>query len=152
MITKMENKFTRVHSTKDIIISVTLLVAGCALALLPLGISLNLTGYLIIPCALAMLFILKSEYKNTADNERYKKKVYNFPINVEAELTKALACNPQGIDTECIDKGNALQLEIYYSTRNGKAFMQLSKYVPYKYEPQTDFIECSIDKAARLIK
>lgn len=148
----MENKFIRVHSVQDIIIIVALLAVGCTLALLPVGTSLNLVGYLVIPSALLAFFLLKSEYKNTADNGRYKKKVFNFPTNVENNITEAVAGNPEMIDIKCAENGTALRLDVYYSTSNGKAFLQLFKYVPYQFVAKTELVEYSVDRISTLIK
>ena len=148
----MENKFVRVRSVRDIILVIAILVVGCVVALLPFGTSLNLSGCLLIPCALLALFVMKSEYKNVADGCRYKKKVFNFPNSMEQSVVEALMTNPGKLDVRCTDNSSALRLDVYYGITNGKAFLQLFKYIPYQYEARTKLVEYGIEEIPNLVK
>ena len=141
---KMETKFIKTHSLKDVIVIFLIIVIGCVLSFAKIGTSANLTGYLIIPIGIAAIFLLKSEYKNQADNRRYKKKVYYFSNNKQASLIDAINNNPDNIDVKSVDSGNALRLDIYYS--KDKAYIQLFKFVPYQYEPQTELVEHKLSR------
>ena len=59
----MEKNFVKVQSTKDIIISISLIVIGAALALLPLGGATNVTGICVAITGVILLFLLKNGYK-----------------------------------------------------------------------------------------
>ena len=95
---------------------------------------------------------MKSEYKNVADGGRYKKKVFNFPNSMEQGVVEALMTNPGKLDVRCTDNSSALRLDVYYGTTNGKAFLQLFKYVPYQYEARTKLVEYGIEEIHNLVK
>ena len=67
-------------------------------------------------------------------------------------ISSALKNNPGSIDLTQADKGNAIKLDIYYSQRSGKAYLQLFEYIPYKYEPCSNLYEYEMSQVERLIK
>ena len=60
----MEKTFIRVRSIKDIVIFVSLVIAGSVLILLPTGAAVNITGFFLIFAGLILAFVLKSGYKD----------------------------------------------------------------------------------------
>jgi hypothetical protein len=64
----------------------------------------------------------------------------------------AIAAKPESVDMREAEKGNALKLDIYYRKPSGKAYLQLSEYVPYKYEPCSKVYEHELCKVEKLIK
>ena len=139
----MEKNFVKVQSSKDIIISISLIVIGAALALLPLGGATNVTGICVAITGVILLLLLKNGYKDSATGERYVMK---------NELTSQIAQNPEAIEAGTDESNNALRLVVYYSEKSGKAYMQLFEYVPYKYEARTDMMEHSLAQVNKLIK
>lgn len=61
----MEKSFYRVRSTKDIIITVILVVAGCVLVLIPSPVSINITGFFMMFAGLILFFVLRTAYKDS---------------------------------------------------------------------------------------
>ena len=60
MINKMEKEFIRVRSIKDIVIFVSLIVAGSVLIALPTGASVNITGFFLIFAGLILALVMKT--------------------------------------------------------------------------------------------
>ena len=66
MINKMEKTFIRVRSIKDIAIFVILIILGSVLIMLPTGAGVNITGFFLIFAGLILALVLKTDYKNIA--------------------------------------------------------------------------------------
>ena len=75
MIKNMEKTFNRVRSTKDIIIFVSLVIAGSVLILLPTGAAVNITGFFMIFTGIILAFVLKTGYKDMETGEAYWKNI-----------------------------------------------------------------------------
>lgn len=152
MIKNMEKTFVRVRSAKDIIIFTSLIVLGSVLVALPTSVSVNITGFFLIFAGIALAFILRTAYKDTATGEKYQMKEHYFQQAMNAPISSALQSDPESIDLGEEDKGNAVKLDIYYSKSTGKAYLQLFEYVPYQYEPCSKMYEYEISKVGKLLK
>lgn len=148
----MEKNFVKVQSSRDIIISIALIVLGIALAVLPLGGATNVTGICVAITGLILIFLLKNGYKDSSTGERYIKKELYYHISMKNELIAQVANNPEAAEAGTDESNNALRLVIYYSEKSGKAYLQLFEYVPYKYEARTDMIEYNLAQVNKLIK
>ena len=58
----MEKKFLNVHSKKDIVLIVSLIIAGAICLLLPLGSYAHIISFLLITLGVFLAFVMKSEY------------------------------------------------------------------------------------------
>lgn len=149
----MEKEFIRVRSAKDITVSVSLLVLGVVLLILPTGVSVNIFGFCLIFAGIIFIFALKTGYKETVSGEKFYKKERYFSQAMNASISDALAsARPQTIDLAQEDKGNAVRLDIYYNKATGKSYLQLFEYVPYKYEPCSAIYEHETDQIAELLR
>ena len=133
----MEKTFVRVHSAKDIIISVSLIVLGSVLVALPTGAGVNVAGFFMIFAGLLLALFMRTGYKDTASGEKFQKKEHYFQQAMNSVINSVLENRPEAIDLAEAEKGNAIKLDIYYSKVLGKAYLQLFEYIPYKYEPCT---------------
>ncbi len=131
----MEKNFIRVRSTKDIVISSILAVAGCVLIALPTATSINLLGFFMIFTGILLFVLLRSAYKDEETGVKYCKTERYFSQDQRPDLLEKIAANPNKINLDEEDKGNAVRLDIYHSKDSGKAYLQVFEYIPYKYEP-----------------
>ena len=148
----MEKTFIRVHSIKDIVIFISLLVLGGILVAVPTGDAVNITGFFLIFAGAILALVLKTGYKDVETNEKYIKKERYFQQTMHAAIVDAIASKPDSIDLSQENKGNALKLDIYFSKATGKAYIQLFEYVPYTYQPCSKMYEYEISKVGKLIK
>ena len=148
----MEKTFTRVHSIKDIVIFISLLVLGGILVAVPTGDAVNITGFFLVFAGAILALVLKTGYKDVETNEKYIKKERYFQQTMHAAIADAIASKPDSIDLSQENKGNALKLDIYFSKATGKAYIQLFEYVPYTYQPCSKMSEYEISKVGKLIK
>ena len=148
----MEKKFTRVHTIKDIVIFISLLVFGSILLAVPTSDAVNITGFFLILVGAILALVLKTGYKDIETNAKYQKIERYFQQAEHAAISSAIASKPDSVNLSEENKGNALKLDIYFSKATGKAYIQLFKYVPYTYQPCSKMFEYEISKVGKLIK
>ena len=144
----MEKNFERVRSKKDIFISVSLIILGCGLMILPNSDSINVAGFIMTLAGVIFAFVLKTAYKDSITGEIYSKKERYFAHAKLNQLMLSLT-SPNRFSTNGENEGNALRLDVYYN-RN-KVYLQLMEYIPYTYEPCTKFYEHEISDGAKFI-
>ena len=148
----MEKTFIRVHSIKDIVIFISLLILGSILVAVPTGDAVNITGFFLVFAGVILALVLKTGYKDVETNVKYIKKERYFQQAMHAAIADAIASKPDSIDLSQENKGNAIKLDIYFSKATGKAYIQLFEYVPYTYQPCSKMYEYEISKVGKLIK
>ena len=148
----MEKTFTRVHSIKDIIIFISLIITGCILVAVPTSDAVNITGFFLIFAGVILVLVLKTCYKDVETNAKYHKKERYFQHAEYAAISSAIESKPDSVDLSKENDGNAIKLDIYYSKATGKAYIQLFEYVPYTYQPCSKMYEYEISKVGKLIK
>ena len=147
----MNKEFIRVRSTKDIIISSLLIIAGCVLVALPTSASVNIVGFFMIFAALILFLTLKTAYKDTENGNKYSKKERYFAQSLKEEISRCISAAPNSIKLTEEDKGNGIRLDVFFNKKDDKAYVQLHEYIPYKYEPCTDLYEYSISDVNNLL-
>lgn len=147
----MEKTFNKVRSTKDIVISAGLAAAGCVLVALPTSTSINILGFFMLFAGILLFLMLRSGYKEVETGEKFYKTERYFSQTLRAELAEKIASKPQTVNLSEEDKGNALRLDIYYSRKTGKAYIQIFEYIPYKYEPCSKQYEYALSEVTNLI-
>ena len=148
----MEKTFTRVHSIKDIVIFISLLILGGILVAVPTSDAVNITGFFLIFAGVILALVLKTGYKDIETNAKYQKIERYFQQAEHAAISSAIASKPDSVDLSQENNGNAIKLDIYYSKATGKAYIQLFEYVPYTYQPCSKMYEYEISKVGKLIK
>lgn len=147
----MEKTFIKVRSTKDIVISAGLAAAGCVLVALPTSTPINILGFFMLFAGILLFLMLRSGYKEVETGEKFCKTERYFSQTLRAELAEKIASKPQTVNLSEEDKGNALRLDIYYSRKTGKAYIQIFEYIPYKYEPCSKQYEYALSEVTNLI-
>ena len=147
---KMEKKFIKTTSITDIIISISLIICGSALAFIFYQKGIDFAGYTLIILGIILVFTLKSSYKDLETGERYLKKEFSFQKKMKSSILSAIASSPNSINTK--EEGNGLKLIIYYSKSYEKAYIQLFEYVPFQFYPCSKMYEYDINNIKTLIK
>lgn len=145
----MEDKFIRVRSIKDIVISSILIITGTVLVIIPSSDPLNILGFFTIVTGLVLAFILKTAYRHTESGEKLQKKEFYYSNDMREKLKSALT-SPMDFRHTQESQGSTLRMDVYYNKT--KAYMQLLEYIPYRYEPCSAVHEHSFDKVSNLIK
>ena len=66
----MEKTFTRVHSIKDIVIFLSLLILGSILVAVPTSDAVNITGFFLVFAGVILALVLKTCYKDVETNAK----------------------------------------------------------------------------------
>ena len=148
----MEKTFVRVHSIKDIVIFISLLVLGGLLVAIPASDAVNIAGFFLLFAGIILALVLKTGYKDVETAAKYHKKERYFQQTEHAAITAAIASKPDSVDLSEENKGNAIKLDVYFSKATGKAYVQLFEYVPYTYQPCSKMYEYDLSKVGKLIK
>lgn len=148
----MNKIFVRVRTIKDIVIFTSLIIIGITLIILPTGPGINVAAIMMIFAGILFSLILKTGYMDSETGEKYQKTEHYFQQEMNPVISAALKSGPEKIDLSESEKGNSLKLDIYFSRKIGKAYMQLFEYIPYKYEPCSNMYEHPLDKINGLIK
>lgn len=148
----MEKHFCRVRSAQDIIISVSLLLAGTVLMFLPYGgVGVTMGGFFMFLVGGLFLYLFKSAYREDGDKNLYHKKELYFRRELLGAIEDALESDPTSIDMKQEGFGWTIKLNLYYSVKADKAYLQLFEYIPYNYEPCTQMLEYKISQITNLI-
>lgn len=148
----MNEKFIKVSSLSSKIISLLTVIAGCILMAVPFGTVAALAGVLLFITGIVLVFVLKGCYKYINTGEVFQKKELYFDESRREQLADAVKNAPEKIDIVNVGNGDALRLDVYYSRKHGKAFIQLFRYVPYQYEPCSEMTECQYSKIEKIMK
>ena len=148
----MERNFVKSRSVMDVVISTSIIVLGCILAIVPLGAGVAIGGYMLIILGFLLALIMKSEYREELSGEKYIKQEHFFPKDEKNQLLSALASAPGKIDLGQKGKGQVLRLDIYYSKALDKCYIQLFEYVPYQYAPCSQMVGCELAKISNLLE
>ena len=149
----MEKKFIRVRSTKDVVLSSLITLAGVVLFILDFSIGIRILGFFMILIGLLLFFTLKSSYKDEDTGIKYHKKERYFEGCWREELSSSISKKSKcKVDLSKENKGNTLRLDIYYNKQAGKAYMQIFEYVPYRYEPYSNLYEHEVINITELIE
>lgn len=146
----MEKEFIRVRSVKDIIITSTIIVCGCIMLAWPDSQSISVAGFFTLFAGILLGFIMKSGYKDSESGIYYCKKEHYFAQSLKNDIINKLSDNLKSINFKNQDNGNGLRLDVYYSKKAGKAYIQLFEYIPYKYEPCSQMIEHSLSDVTEI--
>ena len=142
----MEINFKRVHTAKDLSISTVVLLAGFGLFFINKGL-----GVCIAVCGLFMFLIYKGGYRKNGQGAVLTKKSEDLCKACKPSITNFLG----GKDVKpVIKKGNeggSVRLDIYYNRVASIAYAQLFEFCNYAYEPVTEIVELTGEKAEELI-
>lgn len=142
----MEKNFIKVRSVKDIVIFTSIIVLGCVLAIAPFGAGAAIAGYMLVILGFLMCLMMKSEYKEASSGERFAKKELFFPREEKQQLMPAVTSSPYSMSLAQEGKGQAIRLDVFYSKKLGKFYIQMFEYIPYQYEKCTGIVEYNIKK------
>ena len=145
----MEKNFCRVRSMSDIIITILLFLFGIGFIILPGFEGVNIAGYFLIVAGFIMAFVLKTAYKDTATGEIYSKKERYFAHTQQERLQQTLTC-PGSFTSSGENEGSGLRLDVYYNS--DRIIIQLLEYVPYSYEPCSNFYEHDVKNGSNFLR
>ena len=147
----MKTNFIKTRSIKDIIISSSIILVGCILAILPHDTNANIGGFTLIIIGIILVFTLKSSHKHILSGEKFRIKQLLFPMEMKGAILSTIDSCPDNINLAKEGNAQSLRLYIYYNTQINKAYLQLFEYSDNQYEPCSKIHEYETTKIERLI-
>ena len=143
----MENNFVKVHSNKDIIISIIVIVAGIAIILVN-----TMLGIFIILCGLLSFLLYKSGYKYDNKGVKLKKKSLELSRTCQQSVLDFL--NGQNMQLNLIhgNEGGTFMLEVWFNKEEKIAYAQASVYQELGYRKITEIVKLNASNAQLLIE
>lgn len=143
----MENKFKKVHSNKDIIVSSIITLIGIALIFANLYL-----GIVTIVVGLLLFIFYKSGYKYDNQgvvlckkNKEISKKCYNSVLEFLNGKSERLEMIPG-------NEGGTLMLEVWYNKPESVAYVQLYEYQELCFNKINELVELQSSNAQKLIE
>lgn len=147
----MEKEFVRVRSVRDIVLSAILLVAGVALFFVD-STSVNIFGACLAVPGVLMLLFLKTDYKDTESGAHFRRVIKYYPASRKSEVLGALKSSPAQYNWVEGNSANGLMVDIYVGLKEDKVFLRVSEFIPYSYEPCSEWFSYSKAEAGDLAK
>ncbi len=144
-------KFTKIRSAKDWIISVSLIIAGIVCIITPSGVSLNILGAVLIFTSILLFMTMRSAWKETETGIIFSKKERYFAQSKKEPFLKALKEKDfNSIDLKEEDKGNGMRMDVYTDGKQ-QVYIQLFEYIPYKYEACSELMPFELKETEKLL-
>lgn len=149
----MEKEFVRARSVRDVVLSSVLTIAGILLILLSSSIPVNIVGCCLAIPGVLMLIFMKTDYKDAETGFRFRRLIKYFPASKKPEVLAALKDNPGKAEWKEEDaSANGLMVDIYAGKNVDKVFVRVSEFIPYNYEPCTDWFSYDEKDVTSLIE
>lgn len=142
----MEYNFKKVHTSKDLAISIVLIAAGAGLFFVNKAL-----GITIAVCGIFCLLCYKAGFKLEGDSVLLQKSSEDLCKSCKASVLDFLS----GKDVmPLVKKGNdggSVRLDVFYNKAENIAYARLYDFCNYAYEPLTETVELRGLKAEKLI-
>ncbi|MGM9780643.1 MAG: hypothetical protein ACI3Y7_02190 [Candidatus Cryptobacteroides sp.] len=142
----MDIIFKKVHTLKDLALSVAITLSGIGLYFLNAGL-----GILIGVCGLLMILFYKASYKRAGENTLLKKEAVDICSSCRDSLKDFLDGKDVQPEVKTSPQGAVIRLEVYYNARASVAYAQLFDFSNYSYVPATEIVELRGPRADCLI-
>ncbi len=140
------------RSTRDILISSVMTVLGIVLIAIPSSVSVNIFGTVLAVPGILMLLFLKTGYKDVNTGLVYKRKIKYYSATAKNDILSSLNGNVSSYDWAETPVGSAVMVDVYEGSKSDKVYVRVSEFVPYNYEPCSDWFEFSKEAASALTR
>ena len=142
----MEYNFKKVHTGKDLAISILVLLTVVGLYFLNPGL-----GICIGTCGLLMCLFYKGGYKINGRGILLTKESEDICKECRTSIMEFLEGKTPVPALKQGTEGGCIRLDVYFNKSEKVAYAQVYDYCNYDYEPATGIIELDGDRADKLI-
>lgn len=140
----METTFKKVHTAKDLTISISIILVGIGLCFVNMGL-----GVSVAICGLLTLCLYKSGYKK--DGVVLARKSEDLCKACKASLLEFLKGQENTPMLTKGSEGGCIRLDVYFNQKEGVAYAQVFDFCYYTYEPASELVRIDYDKSDKLI-
>lgn len=142
----MDINFKKVHTVKDLAISIIIILAGAGMFFGNKGL-----GICIAVCGLVSLLIFKGGYKKDGKGILFTRKSMDLCQSCKPSIVDYLKGTDVTPEIKEGNEGGSVRLDVYYNESESIAYAQLYTFSNYTYESETEMVELKGDKAVKLI-
>lgn len=142
----MENKIIKTHTTKDLLISSAIIIAGIGLFF-----ANKALGIVIAMCGILSFLLYKSGYKCNGTGPLLTKKSIEIRRICRQSLIDLL--NNKPVEPEIIEgnEGGTVLLEMWYNRNEKLVYAQLSDFQDFNFQQATDIVKLEPTNAEKLL-
>ena len=143
----MQDKIKKTRSTKDLIISIVLVVAGAGMCFSSDN-TVLIIGILFILGGIGALFAMKTSFKVEGDDTIYQCKIINQPalrIDNTEDFLKGKTKTFEYI------RGDGLMLYVYHNADNTKGYAQLKVFSDYDWKEHGELYQLNVNQISQLM-
>lgn len=138
--------FDKVHTVKDLVISILILGSGAGLFFVHMGL-----GIMLVISGILSLLFFKSGYRDPVTQVVLRKSCAEADKKCRQSLLdfiSGLIDEPEIVRTGV---GPVVRIEIYHNLEEGVAYIQLFDFEDYNYVPATEILGLDENRAAKLL-
>ena len=143
----MQDKIKKTRSTKDLIISLAILLAGVAMCVSSDS-SVVICGIIAIIGGIAAFFSMKTSFKIEGDDTVYQCKTINQP-SLRIDQTEAFL-KGETPNFEYIH-GDGLMLYVYYNADKTQGYALLKEFVDYDWKEHGELYQLNVNQLSQLM-
>ena len=99
-----------------------------------------------------MLLFLKTGYKDVNTGLVYKRKIKYYSATAKNDILSSLNGKVSSFDWAETPGGSAVMVDVYVGSKSDNVYVRVSEFVPYNYEPCSDWFEFSKEAASALTR
>ena len=142
----MTYNFKKVHTTKDLTISISLIIVAVALLFINKGLALCLAGL-----GLFILIIYKSGYKLDDDQSVYVKKSVDLSRDGKESFLNFLNGKSDSVSVKEGHDGGIFRVDFYYNKNSRHSYLQMYTFSNYEYQKEGELITLDTDKVMKIL-
>lgn len=143
----METNIKKVHTAKDLTISLGLIVIGAGLFFINKG-----CGFCIAALGLLLFFLYNTGYKINGSTKTYHKKSLDLCRGCKEPLVNFLEGKTSELDIKEGSEGGCIRVDFYFCSPDQSSFIQIFDFRGYEYQKDGDLREADPEKTKVLIK
>ena len=142
----MTYNFKKVHTAKDLTISISLIIVAVALFFINKGLAICLTGM-----GLFILIIYKSGYKLDDDQNVYVKKSVDLSRDGKESFLNFLNGKSDSVSVKEGHDGGSFRVDFYYNKHSRHSYLQMYTFSNYEYQKEGELITLDTDKVMKIL-
>lgn len=142
----MTYNFKKVHTAKDLTISISLIIVAVALFFINKGLAFCLAGL-----GLFILIIYKSGYKLDDDQSVYVKKSVDLSRDGKESFLNFLNGKSDSVSVKEGHDGGSFRVDFYYNKHCPHSYLQMYTFSNYEYQKEGELITLDTDKVMKIL-
>lgn len=142
----MTYNFKKVHTAKDLTISISLIIVAVALFFFNKGLALCLAGL-----GLFILIIYKSGYKLNDDQSVYVKKSADLSRDGKESFLNFINGKSDSVSVKEGHDGGSFRVDFYYNKQSRHSYLQMYTFSNYEYQKEGELITLDTDKVMKIL-